>query len=111
MSRPSGSIVDVVGVRVGHAQDVRSRTGCTVVLMPEGGVVCGVDVRGSAPGAVTAELHARGLPNAPSASIAANGTLDGSPLDVAATLARAGRSGLRAKIERGAWKSVIIRQA
>jgi len=58
VSRPSGSIVDVVGVRVGHAQDVRSRTGCTVVLMPEGGVVCGVDVRGSAPGTRETDLLA-----------------------------------------------------
>ena len=46
----SGSIVDVPGIRVGHAQDERARTGCTVVLMPERGAVCGVDVRGSAPG-------------------------------------------------------------
>ncbi len=67
-----------------------------------------LSVRGSAPGAVTAELHARGLPNAPSASITASGTLDGSPLDIAATLARAGRGGLRAKIERGAWKSAKV---
>jgi translocation and assembly module TamB len=67
-----------------------------------------LSVRGSAPGAVTAELHARGLPNAPSASIVANGTLDGSPLDIAATLARAGRNGLRAKIERGTWKSAQL---
>jgi translocation and assembly module TamB len=67
-----------------------------------------LSVRGSTPGAVTAELHARGLPNAPSASITASGSLDGSPLDIAATLARAGRSGLRAKIERGAWKSAKL---
>jgi translocation and assembly module TamB len=67
-----------------------------------------LSVRGSAPGAVTAELHARGLPNAPSASITATGSLDGSPLDIAATLARTGRSGLRAKIERGAWKSAKL---
>jgi translocation and assembly module TamB len=67
-----------------------------------------LSVRGSPPGAVTAELHARGLPNAPSASIAANGTLDGSPLDLAVTLARAGRTGLHAKIERGAWKSAKL---
>jgi translocation and assembly module TamB len=67
-----------------------------------------LSVRGSPPGAVTAELHARGLPNAPSASIAANGTLDGSPLDLAVTLARAGRNGLHAKIERGAWKSAKL---
>jgi translocation and assembly module TamB len=67
-----------------------------------------LSVRGSPPGAVTAELHARGLPNAPSASITASGSLDGSPLDIAATLARAGRSGLNAKIERGAWKSAKL---
>jgi translocation and assembly module TamB len=67
-----------------------------------------LSVRGSAPGAVTAELHARGLPDAPSANIAANGTLDGSPLDLAVSLARVGRRGLHAKIERGAWKSAKL---
>jgi translocation and assembly module TamB len=67
-----------------------------------------LSVRGSAPGAMSAELHARGLPNAPSASIAANGSLDGSPLDLAVTLARAGREGLHAKIERGTWKSANL---
>jgi L-aminopeptidase/D-esterase-like protein len=54
----SGSIVDVTGIRVGHAQDVRSRTGCTVVLVPERGAVCGVDVRGSAPGTRETDLLA-----------------------------------------------------
>ena len=44
-----GSIVDVPGVTVGHAHDLAARTGCTVVLT-EQGAVCGVDVRGSAPG-------------------------------------------------------------
>ena len=67
-----------------------------------------LSLRGSPPGAVTAELHARGLPGAPSASITANGTVDGSPLDIAVTLARAGRAGLRAKIDRGAWKSAKL---
>jgi translocation and assembly module TamB len=67
-----------------------------------------LSLRGSPPGAVTAEVHARGLPGAPSASIVANGTVDGSPLDIAVTLARAGRAGLRAKIDRGAWKSANL---
>ena len=67
-----------------------------------------LSVRGSPPGAVIAEVHARGLPGAPTASIAANGILDSSPLDIAVTLARVGRSGLRAKIERGAWKSAKL---
>jgi L-aminopeptidase/D-esterase-like protein len=45
----SGSIADVPGVAIGHAHDLAARTGCTVVLT-EQGAVCGVDVRGSAPG-------------------------------------------------------------
>ncbi len=45
-----GSIVDVGGVTVGHAQDARALTGCTVIAFGAAGAVCGVDVRGSAPG-------------------------------------------------------------
>ena len=47
---PGGSIVDVPGVRVGHAADAVARTGCTVVVFEPPGAICGVDVRGSAPG-------------------------------------------------------------
>jgi L-aminopeptidase/D-esterase-like protein len=43
------SITDVPGIRVGHAQDAASATGCTVVLC-EAGAAAGVDVRGGAPG-------------------------------------------------------------
>lgn len=39
---------DVEGVRVGHWTDVDARTGCTVVLLPEGTVASG-EVRGGAP--------------------------------------------------------------
>ncbi len=42
-----GSITDVSGLLVGCAQG--KRTGCSVILAP-GGAICGVDVRGSAPG-------------------------------------------------------------
>ena len=45
----SGSITDVQGLLVGHAQDTIGMTGVSVVLAPNG-AVCGVDVRGSAPG-------------------------------------------------------------
>ena len=45
-----GSIVDVPGVRVGHATDAVGRTGCTVVAFAPQGAVCGVDVRGGGPG-------------------------------------------------------------
>ncbi|KAJ9452505.1 putative aminopeptidase [Diplonema papillatum] len=50
-----GSICDVPGVLVGHAQDDAGGTGCTVVL-PAARAVCGVDVAGGAPG--TRELDA-----------------------------------------------------
>ncbi|QTN24797.1 P1 family peptidase [Rhizobacter sp. AJA081-3] len=49
------SIVDVAGLRVGHFTDTRRPTGCTVVLVPDG-AVCGVDVRGAAPGTRETEL-------------------------------------------------------
>lgn len=43
------NITDVPGVKVGNVEDTVAYTGCTVLLMEEG-AVCGVDVRGSAPG-------------------------------------------------------------
>ncbi|MFJ7737719.1 P1 family peptidase [Lysinibacillus sp. NPDC097287] len=44
-----GNITDVPGVKVGHAENKNAITGCTALLV-ENGAVCGVDVRGSAPG-------------------------------------------------------------
>lgn len=44
-----GNITDVPGIKVGHAENSKGITGCTVILV-ENGAVCGVDVRGSAPG-------------------------------------------------------------
>jgi len=43
------SITDVPGILVGHAQDERAGTGCTVILCG-GDIVASVDVRGGAPG-------------------------------------------------------------
>ena len=43
------SILDVPGIRVGHAQDFSSKTGCTIVLCPDG-AIAGMDIRGSAAG-------------------------------------------------------------
>lgn len=43
------SITDIPGFQVGHAQDFKGATGCTVVLCPPG-TVGGLDVRGSAAG-------------------------------------------------------------
>lgn len=52
---PAGAITDVSGLRVGHHTDTRRPTGCTVVLA-DGGAVCGVDVRGAAPGTRETDL-------------------------------------------------------
>jgi translocation and assembly module TamB len=64
-----------------------------------------LSIRGSAPGEVSAELHARGLPSTPSATVDVRGTIDGSPLTLAASLQREGRRGFRGSIRRGEWKS------
>jgi L-aminopeptidase/D-esterase-like protein len=48
-------ITDVAGLRVGHWTDPQARTGCTVVLFPDGTVASG-DVRGGAPATRELEL-------------------------------------------------------
>jgi L-aminopeptidase/D-esterase-like protein len=50
------TIRDVPGIRVGHWTDAGARTGCTVVLAPDGGAVGGCDVRGSATGTRETDL-------------------------------------------------------
>jgi len=52
---PANGITDVPGIRVGHAQDDKALTGCTVVLC-EAGAVAGVDQRGGAPGTRETDL-------------------------------------------------------
>ena len=50
-----GAITDIAGLKVGHFTDSRRPTGCSVVLC-EQGAVCGVDVRGAAPGTRETDL-------------------------------------------------------
>ena len=50
-----GALTDVPGLKVGHHTLAARPTGCTVVLC-EAGAVCGVDVRGGAPGTRDTEL-------------------------------------------------------
>lgn len=57
---PEGRITDVPGIRVGHWTNRDAATGCTVVLA-DGGAVCGVDVRGSAPGTRETDLLRPGM--------------------------------------------------
>lgn len=49
------NITDVAGIKVGNRENMEALTGCTVVLT-EDGAVCGVDVRGSAPGTRETDL-------------------------------------------------------
>jgi L-aminopeptidase/D-esterase-like protein len=51
----TSSITDVAGVEVGHFTDTRRPTGCSVVVVRDG-AVCGVDVRGAAPGTRETDL-------------------------------------------------------
>ncbi len=51
----AGHINDVAGLKVGHCTLAERPTGCTVVLC-EDGAVCGVDVRGGAPGTRETDL-------------------------------------------------------
>ncbi len=55
---PTDSLVDVPGLRVGHATATGEGwlTGTTVVLAPDGGAVAGVDVRGGGPGTRETDL-------------------------------------------------------
>lgn len=51
----AGGLTDVGDIKVGHWTEKRRPTGCTVVLC-ESGAVCGVDVRGGAPGTRETDL-------------------------------------------------------
>ena len=51
----NNSITDVTGIEVGHAQDHKALTGCTVIICRKG-AVAGVDVRGGAPGTRETDL-------------------------------------------------------
>ena len=49
MQLTNETLTAIEGIQVGHATDLTAKTGCTVILSPEG-ATAGVDVRGAAPG-------------------------------------------------------------
>src|SRR3954465_393825 len=51
----NGTLTDVKGIRVGHAQDLTAITGCTVIICPPN-TIGGVDQRGGAPGTRETDL-------------------------------------------------------
>ena len=55
MPTAAAKITDIEGLKVGTSEDMAALTGCTIILVEEG-AVCGVDVRGSAPGTRETDL-------------------------------------------------------
>jgi translocation and assembly module TamB len=98
----------VVPELAGELQASGEVSGAPTALTADATARSSVSIRGSAPGTVTAELHARGLPSAPSAAVNVGGTLDGSPLDLSISLERGARRGARAVVRRGTWKSARL---
>jgi translocation and assembly module TamB len=89
----------------GSMQASGSVTGAPYSFGGDAALKSTLSIRGSPPGAVSVDLHARGLPATPSATIDVRGTLDGSPLTLAASWQRNGRKGFEGSIRRGEWKS------
>ncbi|MEG0372222.1 MAG: P1 family peptidase, partial [Clostridium sp.] len=46
---------DIDGIKLGHAGNIKAGTGCTTIICEKGGV-CGVDIRGGAPGTRETDL-------------------------------------------------------
>ena len=73
----TNSLVDVAGLSVGCAEDHRALTGVTAIV-PDGRVVCAVDVRGGGPGTrETDALAAENLVDAVDAVVLAGGSVYG----------------------------------
>jgi translocation and assembly module TamB len=92
----------------GELQASGALTGKPTALALDANLKSTLSIRGSTPGPVVAEIHARGLPAAPSAAVKVQGTVDGSPLQLEAVLERRGGSGLRADIQHADWKSAHL---
>jgi len=48
-------VTEIENIKIGNAQNLEAATGCTVVICDEG-AVCGIDVRGGAPGTIETDL-------------------------------------------------------
>ena len=101
--------LSILGPQFGGAlQASGTLSGTPAALGADAELKSTLSIRGSPPGTVIAELHARGLPSAPSATVKVHGTVDDSPLELEAVLGRGARKGLKADIQRADWKSVHL---
>ena len=67
-----------------------------------------LSIRGASPGRLSAVVRAKGLPSAPSGTVAVHGTLDGAPLVIDAAVERDARNGAQALIRTADWNSVHL---
>jgi translocation and assembly module TamB len=67
-----------------------------------------LSVHGSAAGTVDARVQVLGLPNAPSVTLQAQGTLDGAPLNLDAALERSADQVFRVTVRHADWKSAHL---
>ena len=70
-----------------------------------------LSIGGSPPGAVSAQLHARGLPGTPSGVAQVHGMIDGAPLEIDAVVDRDAHNGVHAAIRTADWKSAHLEGA
>ncbi|MFZ0550452.1 MAG: translocation/assembly module TamB domain-containing protein [Steroidobacteraceae bacterium] len=64
--------------------------------------------RGAPPGTIVATLQARGIPSAPSAAFQANGSFEGAPLRLEASLEQTAANTFHIAIPRMTWKSLAV---
>ena len=97
----------VSAVLVGNLKGVGSVQGPITALAADAKLTSTLSVRGSPSGDLSADVKVRGLPSAPNGTLAATGTLDGAPLNVAVDVAmeRTPERAMHAVIHRADWKS------
>jgi translocation and assembly module TamB len=97
----------VSAVLVGNLKGVGSVQGPMTALAADAKLTSTLSVRGSPSGDLSADVKVRGLPSAPNGTLAATGTLDGAPLNVAVDVAmeRTPERAMHAVIHRADWKS------
>src|ERR1700743_305605 len=88
----------VSAVLSGNLKGVGSVQGPMTALAADAKLSSTLSVRGSPSGDLSADVKVRGLPSAPNGTLAAKGTLDGSPLNVDVSMERTAERVLHAVI-------------
>ena len=95
----------ISAVLAGELKGSGSINGALKALAAEANLQSTLSVRGSPRGSLSAELKVRGLPSAPNGTLAAQGTLDESPLHLDISMDRSAAQTMHAVIHQAAWKS------